>query len=220
MATKSQTKKKLDDNSIIAMYMDYVLEEEKVPKSIYKFCKTNKIKEEEFYSFFGSIEGIQKAVWSKFYVNAIHVMHKNEEYAAFTNKDKMLTFYFTIFELLTMNRSYVLFALKEDKNMLKNLSQLKDLRDDVKSFATELIEGANADKNLKITKKNPKIFSEGAWIQFLFLLKFWMNDSSPSFEKTDVAIEKSVNTVFDLFDNTPLESLLDFGKFLYKENMA
>lgn len=220
MATKSQTKKVIDDNAIIAMYMDYVLEEEHVPKSIYKFCKVNKIKEEEFYAFFGSIDGIQKAIWSKFYSNTINLISKNEEYTSFTNKDKMLTFYFSMFELLTMNRSYVLFTLKEDKNMLKNLSQLKNLRDDVKSFATDLIADANADKNLKITKKNPKIFSEGAWIQFLFLLKFWMDDSSAGFEKTDVAIEKSVNTVFDLFDNTPLESLLDFGKFLYKENMA
>ena len=51
----------------------------------------------------------------------------------------------------------------------------------------------------------------------LFLLKFWMDDSSPSFEKTDMAIEKSVQTVFELFDNTPLDSVIDFGKFLWNE---
>ena len=47
-----------------------------------------------------------------------------------------------------------------------------------------------------------------------------MEDSSPRFEKTDMAIEKSVNTIFDLFDNTPLDSIVDFGKFLYKETFA
>lgn len=47
------------------------------------------------------------------------------------------------------------------------------------------------------------IFAEAVWIQFLFLLKFWANDNSPAFESTDVAIEKSVNTAFDVFDNTP-----------------
>jgi len=46
-----------------------------------------------------------------------------------------------------------------------------------------------------------------------------MSDESPSFEKTDVAIEKSVNTIFDLFDNTPLNNVLDFGKFLWKEKI-
>lgn len=61
------------------------------------------------------------------------------------------------------------------------------------------------------------IFAEAVWIQFLFLLKFWANDNSPAFESTDVAIEKSVNTAFDVFDNTPLERIIDFGKFLWKE---
>jgi hypothetical protein len=53
----------------------------------------------------------------------------------------------------------------------------------------------------------------------MFLLKFWIDDSSAEFEKTDIAIEKSVNTIFDVFDNTPLEQVIDFGKFLYKERM-
>ena len=34
-----------------------------------------------------------------------------------------------------------------------------------------------------------------------------------------MAIEKSVNTIFDVFDNTPLEKVVDLGKFLYKEQM-
>ena len=54
----------------------------------------------------------------------------------------------------------------------------------------------------------------------VFLLKFWMEDDSAGFEKTYLAIEKSVNTIFDVFDNTPLESIIDFGKFLFKENFA
>ena len=46
-----------------------------------------------------------------------------------------------------------------------------------------------------------------------------MEDSSPSFEKTDVVIEKSVRAIFDVFETTPLESVIDFGKFLWKDKM-
>ena len=35
----------------------------------------------------------------------------------------------------------------------------------------------------------------------------------------DRAIEKSVRSVFDLFDNTPLDSIVDFGKFLWEEKI-
>jgi hypothetical protein len=70
-----------------------------------------------------------------------------------------------------------------------------------------------------VAKVTEPVFSEGAWLQFLFLLKFWMDDTSKGFEKTDVLIEKSVNTVVDLLDTKPLESLFDLGKFLWKEKM-
>ncbi|WP_350287632.1 TetR family transcriptional regulator C-terminal domain-containing protein [uncultured Croceitalea sp.] len=219
MATKTSTSK-ITDDKIIGLYMDAVLEHEIHPRSVYKFCKDQKIKEEEFYRFFGSFEALQKAIWNKFHINTVGLLHKNKEYDGFSNKDKMLTYFYTMFELLTLNRSYVLFTLDGNRKMLDKMAELKELRTHVKEFATELIEEANADKTLKITKQSPRIFSEGAWLQFLFLLKFWMDDSSAGFEKTDLAIEKSVTTIFDVFDNTPLDSLIDFGKFLYKENFA
>ncbi len=200
--------------------MQHVLEHENTPKSIYKFCKVNNIKEEEFYNSFGSFEGLQLAIWNTFYDNTKSLLHKNKEYATYGNKDKMLSFFFTFFEILSLNRSYILFNLKGSMPKFEDLAQLKGLRKRIKEFATELIEDANESKTLKVTKQSPRIFSEGAWVQFLFLLKFWMEDTSAGFEKTDVAIEKSVTTVFDVFDNTPLESILDFGKFLYKETFA
>jgi hypothetical protein len=212
--------KKVTKDSIIAMFMDYVLEHGQFPKTVYKFCKENAINESDFYLYFGSIETLKKGIWNVFYENTVNVIHKNAEYNGFTNKDKMLTFFYTFFEVLTLNRSYVLFVMEYSNSPLKNLEQLKGLRKNVKDFAKGLIADGNQEKNLKITKHNPQLFSEGAWLQTLFLLNFWREDESASFEKTDVAIEKSVNTIFDLFDNTPLENILDFGKFLYKEKFA
>lgn len=202
---------------IITMYMDYVLEHEMYPKSIYKFCKVNKITETEFYAHFGSIDGLKKEIWTLLFDKTMEVAHANDAYDTFTSREKMLTFFYSFFEMLTLNRSYILFTLSEHDMMLKNMEQLKGLRKQIKRFASELIEEDNDDKQFKITKNPVALFSEGAWVQFLFLLKFWKDDDSSGFEKTDVAIEKSVHTIFDVFDNTPLNSIIDFGKFLWKE---
>ncbi|GAA4274411.1 TetR family transcriptional regulator C-terminal domain-containing protein [Aquimarina gracilis] len=204
---------------IISEYMNYTLEHDGYPKSVYKFCKDIRIKEEEFYKFFGSIESINKSIWSMFFSTTIDAMTKNNEYASFNSREKMLTLFYTLFEMLTLNRSYVLFTLKQSDLPFKNLKQLQGLRIHLKDFAASLIEEDNEEKQFKFTKNPVSVFSEGAWLQFLFLLKFWIDDESPSFEKTDVAIEKSVNTIFDLFDNTPLNNVLDFGKFLWKEKI-
>ncbi|TPN85432.1 TetR family transcriptional regulator C-terminal domain-containing protein [Aquimarina algicola] len=214
-----KSKQIIDSNYIIAKYMDYVLDHDGFPKSVYKFCKDIKIKESDFYNFFGSLEAIDKGIWSAFYNNAIDVMSKNKEYDDFSSREKMLTFFYTFFELLTLNRSYVLFTLNRHKMPMENMKQLRGLRKHIKDFATELIETDNDEKMFKVTKNPVAIYSEGAWFQFLFLLKFWKDDESAGFEKTDVAIEKSVNTIFDVFDNTPLNNVLDFGKFLWKEKV-
>jgi hypothetical protein len=50
------------------------------------------------------------------------------------------------------------------------------------------------------------------------ILKFWIEDTSKGFEKTDILIEKTVNTAFDLMQTQPLERVIDLGKFLWKEN--
>lgn len=219
MPAKTKTKKKLDQHKLICLYMDYVLTHEKYPKSVYKFAKDHDFEENDFYQFFGSFEALRNGIWTAFFENTTSLMHKNEEVSQYGSREKMLTFFFTFFEILSANRSYVLMALAEHEDMMKNMNQLKGLRKNIKSFAKELIEDDNDDKKFNFLKNSESVFSEGAWIQFLFLLKFWKDDTSPNFEKTDVAIEKSVNTIFDVFDNTPLEKVFDFGKFLYKEQM-
>ncbi|WP_121668064.1 TetR family transcriptional regulator C-terminal domain-containing protein [Mesonia aquimarina] len=221
--TKKTTKKstnKITKDKVISLYMDYVLENEQTPKSVYKFAKANKMTEDQFYNFFGSFEGLRQEIWHQFYQKSVDLIHKAPETESFTSREKMLTFFFTFFEMLTVNRSYVLFTLQENRDQLKNLAQLKGLRKDIKNFTKDLLQEDNDEKQLKILQKNETVFSEGAWIQTMFLIKFWMDDNSAEFEKTDVAIEKSVNTIFDVFDNTPFERVIDFGKFLFKERMA
>ena len=221
MATKKTTSKKnVSADKITAAYMEWVLTKEKAPLSVYKFCKENNFTETEFYKHFGSFNGLQIAIWNDFYEETIRLANRDEGYETYTNKEKMLTFFYTFFELLTLNRSYVLFTLRENQNVMKNLSQLKELRKKIKHFAADLIRENNEDKNLKILRQSVTVFSKGAWLQTLFLLKYWMDDNSAGFENTDIAIEKSVRAIFDVFDTQPLESVLDFGKFLWKEKMA
>ena len=214
------TKKKMNKNDLLALYMESVLENAHFPKSVYRFCKDNKVTEEDFYQSYASLDNIKLSVWEAFFTNTMQLLEKNENYASFSRQDKLLTFYFTFFEVLLLNRSYILFSLEQGNSKMEKLAQLKSLRKHFKGFAKELIEEGNDEKDLKVTQHPVGLFSEAAWGQLLFLLKFWLEDNSPSFEKTDALIEKSVKVAFEVFDNTRLETLLDLGKFLWKEKMT
>jgi len=220
MATAKKTSSKkeiIDDDKIISYFMTDVLETNEEPKNIYTFCTKHNIDESQFYSFFGSFESLKETIWLKFFENAIAAMSKDSKIESYSNKEKLLTLYFTLFEILTLNRTFVLFYLKENKEGLKNLKSLKQFRNHFKEYIVTIINSNETIVSSRINKVTEPVFSEGAWIQFLYLLKFWIDDTSKSFEKTDILIEKSVNTVVDLLDTKQLENLFDLGKFLWKE---
>jgi Tetracyclin repressor-like, C-terminal domain len=222
MATvKKSTDKKaqIDDNYIVSLYMNDVLENNHNTKNVYVFCKNNGIDETDFYSFYGSLDAVKQSIWEKFFENAVVTLQKDASYPSYPNKNKLLSLYFTLFEILTLNRSYVMFSLTENKEGMKNLKDFKAFRRHFKDFIKDMMSTSTAENQERVSKITQPVFAEGAWIQFLFILKFWMDDTSKSFEKTDIIIEKSVNTVVDLLDAKPLENLFDLGKFLWKEKM-
>ena len=210
---------KLSKENIISSYTKIILEEGKQPNSIYHFCQVLKIEEIEFYQFFTNFEHLEESVFASFFENTLNLLSKSEDYKSYDAKTKVLSFYFTFFEQLTANRSLVLHLLSKDKNKLENLKKLSDLRKHFKNYIDGLeIETIKIPQE-KIQQIQQKSISEMAWIQMMMTLKFWMEDKSPSFEKTDIFIEKSVHASFDMLDVTPFKNIIDFGKFLWKEKM-
>lgn len=204
---------------ILSAYMNHLLEKGSRPASVYAFARDLEIDEGEFYKHFGSFEALEKAVFKAFFDQSMQLLEHNKEYNDFDAKNKVIAFYYTFFEVLKANRSYVLLALNDQKDKLKVLASLAELK---KAFA-EYIDGLEIETpklpHEKIEKIKTRSLRESAWAQLLFTLRFWMEDTSPDFEKTDVFIEKSVNTAFALLDATTLNSVFDLGKFLYHEKI-
>lgn len=216
MATKKST---ITKDKIVSMYMNYRLENNDKPKSVYQFTKLNGFEETEFYSFFGNIESVEKEIFKMFLEKTVELVQKDTNYETYDMKSKMLSFYFTFFEILSANRSYVVMCLKEHQNQLKNLMQLSNLRSGFKNYISEIISDEVRIKNEKFQDFQKKAIQETSWIQLLLTLKFWLDDESPAFEKTDIYIEKSVKVTFELMNTAPLDSLIDFGKFIFKEKI-
>ena len=212
-------KTKLTEAKLVEDFMNYTLDNGHHPESVYKFMKENGREEQEFYAFYGSIEGLRKAVFELFMTNTLALLEKNEEFQSFDSRNKLLSFYFTFFEMLTANRSYVLLELKAHENTLKALQLLAPLRKRFKTFISTLDIEMLDVKSDKIQNLQEKGSEELAWFQLLTILRFWMNDTSSSFEKTDTFIEKSVNTAFNLIDVEPMKSIIDLGKFIFKERV-
>ncbi len=216
MATK---KSAITKDKIVSLYMNYRLENNDKPKSVYQFAKTNGFTEAEFYSFFGTMESVEKEIFKMFLDKTVELINRDPSYETYDMQSKILSFYFTFFELLSANRSYVVLSLKEHQNQLKNLMQLSSLRIGFKNYITQIMTDEVRTQHEKFQNLQEKALQESSWIQFLLTMKFWLEDESAAFEKTDIYIEKSVKLSFELMNTAPLDSLIDFGKFIFKEKI-
>ena len=197
--------------------MHHILEHGERPKTMFSFAKQAKLKEQELYAHFTSFDSIEKSIFSVFFENTMEVLTKNDDYVDFESKDKLLSFYYTFFEMLTANRSYVLFALSKGLMHPKTQSQLSLLKQDFQKFVSGLEISTMDIPNKKLNEFQEKSISHLGWSHLTFVLDFWMKDVSPGFEKTDILIEKSVNTGMHLANSQPVKDVIDLGKFLYKE---
>ncbi|WP_417429088.1 TetR family transcriptional regulator C-terminal domain-containing protein [Halpernia sp.] len=214
----------LDKKAILNKYSDYILRHNHSPKNIYSFCEDNEMSENDFYIFFANFEEVEKEFLVYFFEESLFLLGDDLNYSQMDDKTKLLSLYYTYFEQLTMNRSLIMVILKK-KNPLERLKKLSKLKvmfiDLIKTL--NIVTMSNDLENSKLEKlekyKNKGV-EELFWNNFLVTLKFWMDDTSSSFEKTDIFIEKSVEASFELINTKPLEKLLDFGKFIWKEKVG
>lgn len=208
----------ISEEKIFEFYGDYILNHGKKPKNIYRFAKDNEFEEKDFYDYFASFEQIEKQMLVNLFVKSFELAAEVNEAKKMTSKEKLLNVYYIFFENMTMNRSLVLMILGNTKmQSAKILSQLKAThREYIKTLDFndwEIIQKAKDD----IRNAHQKAREEALWLHLVSVIEFWKKDTSPAFEKTDIFIEKTIDTGFELMDNEPLRKLADLSKFLFKE---
>ena len=212
-------KNKISASEIITFYMDYVVEHKSKPDSVEDFAKIHQFDDVTFYEYFSSFKDVEKSIYNVLFENSLVILKQTPEYQNFSKKDKLLSLYYTFFENLALNQEYIKQSLNGLENQLKALSVFSLLRHSFTDFIDELnLETLNLNVD-SIESIQKKTIRESAWIQLLFTMKFWLDDTSEAFEKTDIFIEKSINTSMELLDTKSLQNIIDFAKFLYKEKV-
>lgn len=211
-------KSKPTANNLLEAYMQAVLDSGQFPATVYAFCKEQGWEESDFYEQFGSLDGLRRTVWTAFFEQAVRRLEQSPDFQAAPAREKVLGFFYTFFEVLALNRSYALFDLEHGRRGPARFERLSGLRKPLRDLAGTWL--ADAPGSGKWVEARQRLVAEGFWAQLLFLLDFWMHDQSAGFAKTDAAIEKSVHVLFDLLDHTPLERVIDFGKFLVQERFS
>lgn len=211
-------------------YTEYVLEHGKQPVSVFQFAKKLKISEADFYKDYASFDAIEADIWLTFFNEAKNTVEADETARTYSVREKLLAFYYTWIELLKSQRSFAVYSfgrLREASTSkgrgamgmggIAQQSQVfKPFKEAFFDYARDLLAEGRESKEVEPRPFITDRYPNALWGQTLYLLDFWVRDVSKNFEKTDTAIEKSVNTTFDLIGRSPLDTLFDFAKFMYQ----
>jgi hypothetical protein len=204
----------MEKSALFQAYKNSVLEHGKRPASVYAFCKEIQYNEQAYYNEFNSLDVLEKEIWLSFFQDTVMQLEADETYQNYSAREKLLAFYFSWIQTLKENRSYIL--------VLRDMFTVSDLMKDrlelfrlaFEDYATNIVKSGYETREIKERKFISDQYAKGLWLQALFVLKYWVDDTSKGFEMTDAAIEKSVDLSFNLISSNTLDSLIDFGKFM------
>jgi len=202
---------------IIEAYKDYVLMHGHEPASIYAFCKELEIEEGHFYEHFNTFSQVADAYWDDVLNKVIEEQKADAEYANYSAREKLLSFYYEFFNELKKHRSYALLSFQESIGSFKKENMhLDSMKKSYKKWIKSVIRQGMQEGEIAERSQLSNSYETMFWWQLLWLINFWKGDRSNGFQKTDAAIEKSVNLSFDLIEKNALDSAFDFGKFMFQ----
>ena len=211
---KTSAKAEMTAERILETYLDYLLSKGTQPASVYAFAKDLGMEEAEFYKHFSGFDALERGIWKDIIETTMKGAVNDENYAPFSAREKMLSLYFTLIEVLKNKRSYV--ALRWPRRIMPGQTPdfLKDFKSIFYNWTNDILNEGKDSGEVVIRPYVSERYDQAAWLQLLFIIDFWVKDSSKAFEATDAAIEKMVNLGFDLMGPGPLDSMVDLGKFL------
>ncbi|MFT4752725.1 MAG: hypothetical protein ACI9GM_000148 [Salibacteraceae bacterium] len=200
-------------------YTKHLLNEGGAPKSVFAFTHANGWKESDFYKNYSDFSAIESELFFEFFEQTDSLLSKDKSFETFDAQNKLLSFYYTFFEILTANRSLALVLLNHHNSKIDSIKMLGKTHVHFKMMVRGLDIQTIKMPHEKLEALKDKGVEEAAWGQLLLTMKFWMDDTSSNFEKTDIYIEKALRAGFDIIQTSPLQSVVDLGKFLFKEKV-
>jgi AcrR family transcriptional regulator len=203
-------------DTLLFGYADYIKTQEESPASIAHFCRYLGVPEGEFYAHFASFEALERAIWLSLFTETIGNIVSDEVYNEYSVREKLLSFYYTWIEVLKEYRYYVRFTLRQTFCLDTNPAYLRDFEGAFRQYADALLVEARETEEFPSRMGIEQIYAPILWLQAKSVLKFWADDESPDFEKTDAYIDKNVNFTCDSFSRSFLDSAFDYFKFLFQ----
>ena len=195
-------------------YKDLSVADGRFPLSFKLVAEKASLSAEEFSQHYKGLGALAEDIWVEYLRDTLAAVEASPEFAAYSVREKLLAIYFTLFEVLGSERPFV--ALYASKLGVWNYSPdfMVRFKEIWLKLVADLVAEGTASGEIAERMIMSGEYSGWHWPQLMYLLNQWVSDETEGYQRTDKAVEKSVNLGFDIMGRNVLDSAFDFLKFV------
>lgn len=209
-------KKIFNANDWIKAYKEYALHHGELVNSIKQLIQFKDRSFVDFRKQFEDLGDLELKIIIQYFEKALKSIAKDDNYHELNQKDQHLAFLYLLIENIEEDEIFLEILIKSKSkdghfilSMQKKLQKLEIDWSRLKGWRPDIVDKLNF---------NPKqtLFVNHA----LSCIWFYLKDRSEDKQDTDAFIEKTTDLMFKVTDTSTLQSMLDFGKFMYSRREA
>jgi hypothetical protein len=193
------------ETKIIEVYRNMLISGETEINS-YTLSQKAGISEKEFFEHFSSADDVGRRIWTNLGDAIIEALSGSELYNSYPPRQKILSYYFTFFEVALNERTFI-------ERTYTNSKLTRAYKDKFKLFIGDIIQEGIASEDIKERLSLSNYYPEVLWDLHLKLIRFWLNDTSDKFVETEKAVEMYSRIPLELMGPNLLDSMFETVKF-------
>ena len=193
------------ETKIIEVYRNLLISGETEINS-YTLSQKAEISEKEFFECFSSADDVGRRIWTNLGDAIIEALSGSELYNSYPPRQKILSYYFTFFEVALNERTFI-------ERTFTNSKLTRAYKDKFKLFIGDIVQEGIASEDIKERLSLSNYYPEVLWDLHLKLVRFWLNDSSDKFVETEKAVEMYSRIPLELMGPNLLDSMFETVKF-------
>ncbi|MFN7708918.1 MAG: hypothetical protein ACK5QE_09685 [Sphingobacteriia bacterium] len=193
------------EEKITAAYLRLVNTEYE-PINAHTVAEAAGITEAELYQYFSGADAVGARLWLDLGQEVSAALRESEVYASYPARQKMLSYFFTFFELALRLRTFIDYTV-QDKAILK------PYREAFKALMEELVQEGLDAEDIKDRLALSRNYPDMLWELHLKLIRIWLHDTSAGFAETEKAIEHYSKLPLELIGPNLLDSVADTVKY-------
>lgn len=168
------------------------------------------VDESTFYQHYANADAVGRQIWANLGEQVFGKLNESETFHSYSAREKLLTIYFTFFDQALTKRLFI-------ERTLDRPALLSSYKDAFLQFVNDVVQEGIASEEIKERLSLSNYYGQMMWELHLRLIRFWLQDDSPRFEKTDRAVEVYAKLPLEFMGHNILDSVLETAKFSFNQ---